>query len=96
MLEIVLMFQYFQLSSRPLLHRIGVLAIGILDTICTFAIWANVYMVVLMFPCQSEFIIPRSSLQILSVILITTYTTASIEQLFLCFLYFSLCVYQIT
>ncbi|KAF7368728.1 hypothetical protein MVEN_00197500 [Mycena venus] len=90
MLEIVLMFRYFQLPSRPLVHRIGVLAIGVLDTICTFAIWANIYIVVLMFPCQSEFIIPRSSLQILSVILITTYTTASIEQLFLCFLYFSL------
>ncbi|KAJ6551937.1 hypothetical protein B0H19DRAFT_1159407 [Mycena capillaripes] len=89
MLEIFLLFQYFQLASRPLLHRVGVGAMFLFDTICTFAVCARVYMVALVFPCQSD-VFSRSALSLLSVILFTTYATASIEQLFLCYLYFNL------
>ncbi|KAJ6551938.1 hypothetical protein B0H19DRAFT_1159413 [Mycena capillaripes] len=90
MLEIFLLFQYFQLASRPLLHRVGVAAMFLFDTICTFAVCATVYVVALVSPCESDQIFSRSALSLLSVILFTTYTTASIEQLFLCYLYFNL------
>ncbi|KAF7368727.1 hypothetical protein MVEN_00197400 [Mycena venus] len=62
MLEIFLVFRYFQLPSKPLLHRIGIAAI----------------------------IFFRPSLQTLALILFATYGTASIEQLFFCYLYFNL------
>ncbi|KAJ7916124.1 hypothetical protein B0H13DRAFT_1998362 [Mycena leptocephala] len=90
MLEIYLMIRYFQLPSRPLLHRIGVAAILVFDTICTFAISADVYLMLLLFPCDSDHLFIRPSLVTLAVIIFATYATASIVQLFLCNLYFNL------
>jgi hypothetical protein len=92
MLEIYLMIRYFQLPSRPLLHRIGVAAILVFDTICTFAISADVYLMLLLFPCDSDHLFIRPSLVTLAVIIFATYATASIVQLFLCNLYFNLWV----
>ncbi|KAJ7240386.1 hypothetical protein B0H12DRAFT_1326430 [Mycena haematopus] len=89
-LEIFLMNWYFRLPSKPLFHRISVGAILAFDTVCTFAIYIRVYLVVLVIPCQSHGLFVRSSLQTLAVIIFTTYSTASIEQLFLCYLYFTL------
>ncbi|KAJ7240406.1 hypothetical protein B0H12DRAFT_1134797 [Mycena haematopus] len=90
MLEIVLMYRYFQQPSRPLLHKVGAAVIFSFDTISTFAIWTNVYLVVLNFGKHPDPIFARSSLALLSVLLVATYATASIEQLFLCYVYFSL------
>ncbi|KAJ7916125.1 hypothetical protein B0H13DRAFT_1998363 [Mycena leptocephala] len=90
MLEIYLMIQYFQLPSRPLLHRIGVAAILVFDTVCTIAISVRVYLMVLVFPCHSSKVFLHSSVITLALILFATYATASIVQLFLCNLYFNL------
>ncbi|KAF7378059.1 hypothetical protein MSAN_00230000 [Mycena sanguinolenta] len=84
------MARYFQLPSKPLLQRIIVGAILAFDTVCTFAICASVYLAVVVMPCQPYGLFVQSSMQALAVILFTTYSTASIEQLFLCQLYFSL------
>ncbi|KAJ7881346.1 hypothetical protein B0H14DRAFT_2705430 [Mycena olivaceomarginata] len=77
-------------TTAPVLHRVGVAAIFAFDTICTFAVWAIVYLELVQSPCESDHVFFQSTLQTISVILVATYTTASIEQLFLCFLYFSL------
>ncbi|KAJ7143814.1 hypothetical protein C8R44DRAFT_864841 [Mycena epipterygia] len=90
MLEIVLMVEYFQQSSRPLLHRIGVSSLFAFDTICTAAICTQVYAVLLEFPCQSNPVFVDITLRAIALILFSTYATASLEQLFLCTLYFSL------
>ncbi|KAJ7674063.1 hypothetical protein DFH06DRAFT_1292792 [Mycena polygramma] len=90
MIEISLMFQYFHLPSKPLLHRIGVGTMFVCDIACTIAVCHTVYLVALVFPCDSDHIFDRTQLTLLAVILVTTYGTASIEQLFLCYLYFSL------
>jgi hypothetical protein len=91
MLEIYLVSQYFQIPSRPLLQRIGVGTMFAFDTTCTMAICVNVYVSVLAVPC-SPYYFTDFSLYILAVILFATYATASIEQLFLCYLYCSLWV----
>ncbi|KAJ7490552.1 hypothetical protein FB451DRAFT_1220344 [Mycena latifolia] len=88
MLELVLCFRYFQRSSRrPLAHRVGVAAIVVFDTLCTMAVNANVFLTFLGFLGQSTFY----SLSIATSSTITmTYCTASVEQFFLCHLYFVL------
>ncbi|KAJ6531379.1 hypothetical protein DFH09DRAFT_139498 [Mycena vulgaris] len=88
MLEISLMVLYFR-TSRPLLHRIGVGAILAFDAVCTGAICAEVYTHILVFPCEAQ-VFTDSTLRPLAVILFSTYATASLEQLFLCALYFVL------
>ncbi|KAJ7708241.1 hypothetical protein B0H17DRAFT_1273993 [Mycena rosella] len=88
MLEIVLMVKYFR-TSRPLFHRIGVAAIFACDTVCTIiAICIEVYTYILVSPCEAVFasVEERS----IVVILFATYATASLEQFFLCSLYFVL------
>ncbi|KAJ7464736.1 hypothetical protein B0H11DRAFT_2285004, partial [Mycena galericulata] len=87
MLELVLCLRYFQRSSRPLPHKIGVGALILFDTLCTMAIDANVMATFLLFFGKEPF----SSLSIpTSAILFMTYSSASVEQLFLCQLYFIL------
>ncbi|KAJ7729409.1 hypothetical protein DFH07DRAFT_969544 [Mycena maculata] len=89
MLEIVLIIRYFQKSSRPLLHRLGVGIMFTFDTICTFAVCAQIYLFILQYACQTVFL-PLPTLRVVAVMLFTTYGTASLEQLFMCYLYFSL------
>jgi hypothetical protein len=61
------------------------------DTICTAAIFVRVYNVFLLFPLNVQ---PHNSsiTNTIGVILLSTYGTASLEQLFLCCLYFNLWV----
>ncbi|KAJ7474849.1 hypothetical protein FB451DRAFT_276961 [Mycena latifolia] len=87
-LEIALIVQYFH-SPRPLLHRIGVVSIFLFDVVCTGAVCAEVYATILIFPCQ-PFVFLDPTLQPLAAILFATYATASLEQLFLCSLYYAL------
>ncbi|KAF7355834.1 hypothetical protein MVEN_00911700 [Mycena venus] len=57
-LELVLAVRYFQHSSRPLLHRVGIGAILASDTLCTFAIWAKLYILVSLFSLQAAASLP--------------------------------------
>ncbi|KAJ7110924.1 hypothetical protein C8R44DRAFT_799734, partial [Mycena epipterygia] len=87
MLELVMCLRYFQRSSRPLPHKIGVGAMVLFDTLCTMAINANVFITFRIFFRKACF----SSLKIGSTaILFMTYSTAAIEQCFLIHLYFIL------
>ncbi|KAJ7466577.1 hypothetical protein B0H11DRAFT_2307166 [Mycena galericulata] len=88
-LEIVLLVQYFQ-KPRPLLHQVGVSAIFAFDTVCTFAVCAQTYLVVLVFACEPNHFLPIATLRTVTVILFMTYATASLEQMFLCYLFFTL------
>ncbi|KAJ7229524.1 hypothetical protein B0H12DRAFT_224941 [Mycena haematopus] len=89
-LELTLAVRYFQLSSRPLLHRVGIAAMVMSDLLCTSTLCAKIYMIVLLHPCQPASGFPHFSLETLAVTLCSTYATASIAQLFLCSLYFNL------
>ncbi|KAJ7069323.1 hypothetical protein C8F01DRAFT_512176 [Mycena amicta] len=88
MLEIVLCFRYFQRRGRPLGHRIGVGAMLVFDTICTGAINGTVFITFLaLFGKETQFFVFGASTT-LSILM--TYSTAAVEQLFLCHLYFVL------
>ncbi|KAJ7616736.1 hypothetical protein B0H17DRAFT_1220211 [Mycena rosella] len=86
-LELVVCLRYFQRSSRPLPHKIGVGAMVLCDTLCTMAINADVFV-------TFELFVRKASLQTAtippSVTIFMTYCTASIVQLFLIHLYFVL------
>ncbi|KAJ7110972.1 hypothetical protein C8R44DRAFT_799763 [Mycena epipterygia] len=87
MLELVMCLRYFQRSSRPLLHKIGVGAMVLFDTLCTMAINANVFITFQIFfrkTCLSSLNIGSTAT------LFMTYSTAAIEQCFLIHLYFIL------
>ncbi|KAJ7089132.1 hypothetical protein C8R44DRAFT_818818 [Mycena epipterygia] len=87
MLELVMCLRYFQRSSRPLPHKIGVGAMVLFDTLCTMAINTNVFIAFQIFLRKTCF----SSLNIGSTAtLFMTYSTAAIEQCFLIHLYFIL------
>jgi hypothetical protein len=90
MLELFLAWQYFQHSTRPLIHRVGIGAIVTSDLICSLAICAKVYMTLLVQPFQPPTGFPDFALQTIAIILISTHTTASVAELFLCALYFNL------
>jgi hypothetical protein len=92
MLEVVLAVRYFRHSSRSLLHRAGMSAILASDTLCTFTICAKIYLLVSLHPSQPRNVYPRFSAETLTVILCSTYATASLAQLFLGALYFNLWV----
>ncbi|KAJ6529430.1 hypothetical protein DFH09DRAFT_1185098 [Mycena vulgaris] len=86
-LELVVCVRYFQRSSRPLPHKIGVGAMVLCDTLCTMAVDADVFVIFELFVRKVSFqdaIIPAS----LTVFM--TYCTASIVQLFLIHLHFVL------
>ncbi|KAJ7681709.1 hypothetical protein B0H14DRAFT_925964 [Mycena olivaceomarginata] len=87
--EFFLSIRYFHRSSYSLLHKIGVGGMFAFDTICTAAIFVRVYNVFLRFPLNVQ---PHNSsiTNTIGVILLSTYGTASLEQLFLCCLYFNL------
>ncbi|KAJ7480201.1 hypothetical protein B0H11DRAFT_2233330 [Mycena galericulata] len=88
-LEVVLVVRYFQ-KPRPRLHQLGVGAIFAFDTVCTVAVCAQAYLVVLVFACTPDHFFPMATLRTLSVILFMTYATASVEQMYLCYLFFAL------
>ncbi|KAJ7143963.1 hypothetical protein C8R44DRAFT_864965 [Mycena epipterygia] len=88
-LEIALIVEYFQQSSRPLLHRIGVICLFAFDTVCTGAVFIEVYFDMLGLLWQASLVFD-TTLRAVAVILFSTYATAALEQLFLCTLYFSL------
>ncbi|KAJ7202134.1 hypothetical protein GGX14DRAFT_463931 [Mycena pura] len=88
MLEIVLMIQYLQGPSRPRLHKVSMGAIFTFDALCTIAICCEVYMSVLELPCQADD--SRTAFQVSATVLFATFGTISMEQLFLCYLYFTL------
>ncbi|KAF8214252.1 hypothetical protein K438DRAFT_1956339 [Mycena galopus ATCC 62051] len=90
MLELVLAVRYFRHSSRSRLHGAGISAIVASDTLCTFTICAKIYLLVWLHPSQPHDVYPRISAATLTVILFSTYATASLAQLFLCALYFNL------
>jgi hypothetical protein len=89
--EFFLSIRYLHRSSYSLLHKIGVGGMFAFDTICTAAIFVRVYNVFLRFPLNVQ---PHNSsiTNTIGVILLSTYGTASLEQLFLCCLYFNLWV----
>ncbi|KAJ7318544.1 hypothetical protein DFH08DRAFT_971288 [Mycena albidolilacea] len=87
--EVLLTIRYLHRSSHSLLHKAGVGGMFAFDTICTAAIFVRVYNVFLGFPLNVQ---PHNSsiTNTIGVILLSTYGTASLEQLFLCCLYFNL------
>ncbi|KAJ7860016.1 hypothetical protein B0H13DRAFT_2074308, partial [Mycena leptocephala] len=87
--ELFLTIRYLHRSSHSLLHKTGVGGMLAFDTICTAAIFVRVYNIFLGFPPTVQ---PHNSsiTNTIGVILLSTYGTASLEQLFLCCLYFNL------
>ncbi|KAJ7732675.1 hypothetical protein B0H16DRAFT_174280 [Mycena metata] len=90
MLEIILIVRYFQQPSRPRIHKLGVAAILAFDTAGTIAICAQVYTSLLLFPCEFDFASLVATTTSVAVTLLATYSSAAIEQLFLCNLFFTL------
>ncbi|KAJ6622612.1 hypothetical protein B0H10DRAFT_1944516 [Mycena sp. CBHHK59/15] len=83
--ELVLCLRYFRRTSRPLVHKIGVGALVLFDTLCTMAVCSSVFLTFLVDIHEESFsklAVPTT----LSIML--TYLAASVEQLFLCHLYF--------
>jgi hypothetical protein len=89
--ELLLTIRYLHRSSHSLLHKTGVGSMLAFDTICTAAIFVRVYNVFLGFPLNVQ---PHNSsiTNTIGVIILSNYGTASLEQLFLCCLYFNLWV----
>ncbi|KAJ7494909.1 hypothetical protein FB451DRAFT_1550596 [Mycena latifolia] len=87
--ELFLTIRYLHRSSHSLLHKTGVGSMLVFDTICTAAIFVRVYNVFLGFPLNVQ---PHNSsiTNTIGVIILSNYGTASLEQLFLCCLYFNL------
>ncbi|KAF7298661.1 hypothetical protein MIND_00813300 [Mycena indigotica] len=86
-LEILLCFRYFQRRGRPLIHRVGIGAMLVFDTIGTAAVNASAFLGVSIFLGATKF----SSLAAPTTIsIVMTYSTAAVEQLFLCQLYYIL------
>ncbi|KAJ7511997.1 hypothetical protein B0H11DRAFT_2268910 [Mycena galericulata] len=85
-LELTLCRRYFLRPSRPLVHRIGVWLLLFFDTICTLAICINVSLSVLDVKTTNY----RLILAPISVVIMTTYASASIAQMFLCNLFYVL------
>ncbi|KAJ7738395.1 hypothetical protein B0H16DRAFT_98250 [Mycena metata] len=87
MLEILLAIRYFQRPNRPKSHLLGVAIFLLADTVSSIGICAQVYVTVLIFPCTGAYI--PALFWPLSVTILGTYTTASVEQAFLCYLFHS-------
>ncbi|KAF7364789.1 hypothetical protein MVEN_00348900 [Mycena venus] len=86
MLEIVMCLRYFQRGTfRPLPHKIGVFFILFFDTLCTMSVDANVFVTFLVFVGKDSFFVLATPS---SINIFLTYSTAVIEQFFLCHLYF--------
>ncbi|KAJ7882161.1 hypothetical protein B0H13DRAFT_2048486 [Mycena leptocephala] len=51
MLEVLLVIKYFRRPNHPLWHKVGVGIFILADTACTFGICAQVYLILLVFPC---------------------------------------------
>ncbi|KAJ6453056.1 hypothetical protein C8R45DRAFT_1223225 [Mycena sanguinolenta] len=91
-LEIILAIKYFQRPKRPLWHKIGVASFVIADAVCTVGIGWEVYLNLFVLPCVDvravEFL--HSLYWAISLTILSTYTTASLEQAFLCALFYSM------
>ncbi|KAJ7650828.1 hypothetical protein FB45DRAFT_26580 [Roridomyces roridus] len=84
MLEIVLVVQYLQQSrTRHLFIRAGIVAMLLFDTVCTVVVCAESYYSLVQ--VRFDKIFTYTAVQLFS-----TYGTASIEQLFLCRIYYIL------
>ncbi|KAJ6504768.1 hypothetical protein C8R47DRAFT_1210014 [Mycena vitilis] len=91
MLEILLAVKYFRRPNRPLWHKVGVGIFLAADTTCTISICSQVYLVLLVFPCVDvSGVFLKSLYWPISITILSTYTTASVEQAFLCYLFYSL------
>ncbi|KAJ6486285.1 hypothetical protein DFH09DRAFT_1210607 [Mycena vulgaris] len=86
-LELVVCVRYFQRSSRPLPHKIGVGAMVLCDTLCTMAVDAEVFVIFELFVRKASF---QDATIPASLTVFMTYCTASIVQLFLIHLHFVL------
>ncbi|KAJ6568511.1 hypothetical protein B0H19DRAFT_1373161 [Mycena capillaripes] len=84
-LELGVCLRYFQRSSRPLPHKIGISAMVLCDTLCTMAIDADVFVTFELFVRKTSF--QAATIPPLATVLMT-YCTASIVQLFLIHLHF--------
>ncbi|KAF7303584.1 hypothetical protein MIND_00587700 [Mycena indigotica] len=97
-LEVVLIVQYLFFSDkvRPRWHKLGMSLLLAIDTIGTSSIFAQVYVIVIPSPCG--FIPssppPRSMMTTYTnsvvVNIVATFTIASMEQSFLCYVYYNL------
>lgn len=83
--ELILCGRYFGRLTRPMTHRIGVSILVFADTVCTLAIGFDVVLVVLPITTNA-----RLSDAPLAVIIMTTYLSSVIAQLFLCNLFYLL------
>ncbi|KAJ7871288.1 hypothetical protein B0H13DRAFT_1895782 [Mycena leptocephala] len=92
MLEIFLAFQYFQRKGRMFWHKAGVGAFIISDTACTVGVCAQVYVALIEYPSVDfqKHYTDATLLWQASLTIIATYTTASVEQAFLCYIFYTL------
>ncbi|KAJ7834166.1 hypothetical protein B0H13DRAFT_1914198, partial [Mycena leptocephala] len=88
MLEIFLVFQYFQRKGRMFWHKAGVGAFIISDTACTVGVCAQVYVALIEYPSVDfqEHYTDDTLLWQASLTIIATYTTASDKQAVHCWI----------
>ncbi|KAF7314132.1 hypothetical protein HMN09_00572300 [Mycena chlorophos] len=92
-LELVLMYRYLTDSrhtTRPCWHKVGMGLLFIFDSTCTFAIFAYVYMFVLLSPVQPPAELYDRLYGSLAAILVSSYASAAAEQLFLTYIFCAL------
>ncbi|KAF7368325.1 hypothetical protein MVEN_00153900 [Mycena venus] len=92
MLEIFLAFHYFRRKGRMFWHKAGVVAFIISDTACTVGVCAEVYVALIESPSVDfqKHYADATLLWQASLTVIATYTTASVEQAFLCYIFYAL------
>ncbi|KAJ7289497.1 hypothetical protein C8J57DRAFT_1706330 [Mycena rebaudengoi] len=89
-LEIGLATEYFRRSSRPQLHKLGVVTFLLFDTICTTAILVEAFFLAIVAPCVSPQEYSKESLTAGVLIMISTYATASVCEIYLISLHYHL------
>jgi hypothetical protein len=87
-LELVLSAVYLARSSRPFIHRLGVVGLVIVDGICTLSICLDVALGALSLPLTTTN--ARLIFAPLATEILTTNVSAGIAQLFLCNLFYNL------
>ncbi|KAK7038595.1 hypothetical protein R3P38DRAFT_548171 [Favolaschia claudopus] len=92
MLEIVLAVEYFHRPGRLASHKAGVVVLLCSDLACTIAVCAQVYVALIQYPgVDFEAHYADSTMQWeASLTIFSTYITASVEQAFLCYIFYAL------
>jgi hypothetical protein len=82
--------EYFRRLSRPILQKLGVASFLFFDTVCTVAIIVRAFFVAFVLPCTTGSSTSKETLTASGVMIISTYATASVCELYLISLHYAL------